>query len=38
MRALLWSLLLAGVVIGLWLLVVWLEHRDEARKRRKGDR
>jgi hypothetical protein len=36
MRALLWSLLLAGVVIGLWLLVVWLEHRDDARKRDAG--
>ena len=38
MRALLWFLLLAGVVIGLWLLIVWFEHRDAARKRRKGDR
>jgi hypothetical protein len=38
MRALLWSLLLAGVVIALWLLVVWFEHRDDARKRRRGDR
>jgi len=33
--ALFWSLLLAGVVIALWLLIVWLEHRDDARKRRR---
>jgi hypothetical protein len=38
MRALLWFLLLAAVVIALWLFFVWLEHRDEARKRRKGGR
>jgi len=38
MGALFWSLLLAGVVIALWLLVVWFEHRDAARKRRRGDR
>jgi hypothetical protein len=38
MVALFWSLLLAGVVIALWLLVVWFEHRDVARKRRRGDR
>jgi hypothetical protein len=38
MSALFWSLLLAGVVIALWLFVVWFEHRDNARKRRKGDR
>jgi hypothetical protein len=38
MRALLWFLLFAGVVIALWLLIVWLEHRDDARKRRRGSR
>jgi len=38
MGALFWSLLLAGVVIALWLLIVWLERRDDARKTRKGDR
>jgi hypothetical protein len=38
MRALLWSLVLAGVVIALWLLVVWFDHRDDARKRRKDGR
>ena len=38
MSALFWSLLLAGVVSALWLFVVWFEHRDNARKRRKGDR
>jgi hypothetical protein len=38
MRVLFWSLLLAGVVIALWLLVVWFEHRDDARKRSRGDR
>jgi len=31
MGALFWSLLLAGVVIALWLLVVWFEHRGGAR-------
>jgi hypothetical protein len=38
MRALFWFPLLAGVVIALWLLIVWLERRDDARKRRKGGR
>ena len=38
MGALFWSLVLAGVVIALWLLVVWFEHRDDVRKRRKSDR
>jgi len=38
MRAPFWFLLLAGVVIALWLLIVWLEHRDDARKKRKGGR
>jgi hypothetical protein len=38
MRAPFWFLLPAGVVIALWLLIVWLEHRDDARKKRKGGR
>jgi hypothetical protein len=38
MRAPFWFLLLASVVIALWLLIVWLEHRDDARKKRKGGR
>jgi hypothetical protein len=39
MRALGWSLLLAGAVaVALWLLIVWLEHRRDARRGRKdGD-
>lgn len=36
MRALVWPLLLAAVVgVAMWLLIVWLEHRRDARKRRK---
>jgi len=38
MREAFWFLLPAGVLIALWLLIVWLEHRDDARKRRKGGR
>ena len=38
MREVFWFLLAAGVVIALWLLIVWIEHRDDARKRRKGGR
>jgi hypothetical protein len=37
MRPFSWSLVLAGIVIALWLLIVWLEHRD-ARKRRMNGR
>jgi hypothetical protein len=35
MRAMFWALLLAGIVIVLWILVVWFEHRRNGPPRRK---